>query len=76
MSEQTMNEQMKTITIVIDLEGNEILYLDGRLWHLHIDGEVSGCDIANAAAGDPVLVDLRRLQDFKGFKRFPLDWKD
>ena len=47
---------MKTLTIVIDEDASECLYIDGKSWKAKGEMTVYACDIAEAAGGEPVLI--------------------
>lgn len=47
---------MKKLTIVIDENSCECLYIDGKSWPSKGEMTVYACDIASAAGGEPVLI--------------------
>lgn len=47
---------MKTLTIVIDENAHECLYIDGTAWEFQCEVTVYACDIASAAGDEPVRI--------------------
>lgn len=47
---------MKKLTIVIDENSYECLYIDGKAWASTGEVTVYACDIAAAAGDEPVLI--------------------
>lgn len=46
---------MKTLTVVIDEDSNECLYIDGNSWESKGEKTVHSCDVAEAAGDQPIL---------------------
>lgn len=49
-------EQIKELTVVIDQDGNECLYINGECWERTGENTVYAVDLATAAGKDPVLL--------------------
>lgn len=50
---------MKKITVATEQDGNEALYVDGKLDTS--DSTIYACDIAEAAAGEPCIISHRTV---------------
>jgi hypothetical protein len=46
---------MKTLTVVIDEDSDECLYIDGKAWKEKGETTVYACDVAKAAGEEPFL---------------------
>lgn len=55
---------MKTLTIVIDEDSYECLYIDGKAWGSKGEMTVYACEIAEAAGDEPVLI-----------RHVPIEWE-
>jgi hypothetical protein len=58
---------MKTLTVVIDEDSDECLYIDGKAWDSAGERTVYACDVAKAAGEEPflfrhVLIDGHHLE--------------
>jgi hypothetical protein len=59
-----MSMDTKTLTVVIDDDSNECLYIDGKAWESTGETTVFSCDIAIAAGDEPVRV-VHKSIDFR-----------
>lgn len=49
-------EPFKQLTVVIDQDANECLYINGKCWSATGETTVYATDLAAAAAGEPVIL--------------------
>lgn len=56
VAEELSVEPFKELTVVIDQDGSECLYVNGECWEHTGETTVYSCDLAKAAGENPVIL--------------------